>query len=147
MKFTNADVIGALRVMTHLCGGGNRLETLPALRASRIRDALARAAEPVEELRMRLISDRGGQLNEAMGRYEFTDPAADAEVNRLYLEGLREERDLELEALTLQEVEAGHYRDPATGKKEKGLDLSPDQIGLLVRLGIVIERAPVAVAG
>lgn len=135
MKLTNADVNAALAAMTQVCGGGNRLATLPALRAARIKAALAKAWEPCEEHRVQLCQDHG-KLDESGTAYVFESAAARRAFEAGWQEVLGEQREIEVETLTLAEVEAGHYRTEG-GKKESGLDLSPDHLGVLVRVGIV----------
>lgn len=138
MKLSNGDVHGALLAMNHVCGGGNRLPTLPALRAFRIKGALAQAWEGVDEIRVQMCKDQG-KMNEAGNAYVFETADAAEAFNAAWKEVCAEPRELELETLTLAEIEAGHFRHPETGKKEPGLDISPDQLGLLVRIGIVTE--------
>lgn len=144
MKITNADVQLALVAMTQLCGGGNRLPTLPALRASRIKAGLEAAWKSCDEHRIQLCKDHG-KLDDAGTAYVFESAEARRAFDDSWKQLCAEERDLELETLTQTEIDAGWYRNPETGKKEPGLDLSPDQLGVLVRVGIVTQPAEAAV--
>ena len=138
MQFTlkNEDVQRALLAMARLVGGGNRLATLPGLRAARTRTTLAKAWEPVEERRLQLLKDHGKPARGGKA-YDFDTPEARKAWADGWKEACEEERTLELEPLTLAEVGAGYYRDPETGQKEPGLDLSPEDLGILVELGLV----------
>lgn len=135
MKLTNEDVRAALEAMAQVCGGGNRLPTLAALRAFRIKATLAKAWESCDELRLQLCRDHG-KPNEDGSRYVFDSAEGRAAFDDGWKKLCAEERELDLETLALAEIEAGHYRGE-TGKKESGLDLTADALGTLVRVGIV----------
>lgn len=138
MKITNADVNACLADMTHVTTGGNRLDSLPALRAVRIREALAAAWKSVDEHRLQLAQDHG-KLNELGTHYVFeTGPAVTA-YNDGWEKALAEVRDIEIETLTLAEVQAGWFRTPE-GKRER-FDISPDSLARLIRVGIVTEAS------
>lgn len=140
MKLTNGSILNLANDMVHLCGGGNRLATLAALRAARIRDVLVGESTKLEEHRQQWIKERNGQMDLAGQRFVFATPQLGDEVNQMWDEALTEERELAVETLTMAEVEAGYFR-ARDGRKEPALDLSPDQLGRLVRLGIVVVPA------
>lgn len=130
------DVKLALDAMDQLCGGGNRLPTLTALRASRIKTALAKAWAPLEERRMQLCKDHGTL---EPGAKTFSFPSKEGQ--EAFVAGWNElataDVEVELEALTPADLEGGYFRDPNTGKREDGLDLAPEVFGVLERLEIL----------
>lgn len=142
MKLTNKELNDALAAMACVCGAdrrdgaGNRLDSLPAARAYRIKQALTAAWDEVDAVREQLCRDHGrpsedgsSYILEGPGRKAFTDA-----WSKLLDEG----RELELPAtLTPAEIDGGWYRTPE-GKREK-FDLSAEHRGLLTRLGIIGE--------
>lgn len=133
-KLKNADVTNALEAMKLVCGGGNRLPTLAALKASRIKAALAKAWEAPDQHRLQLCKDHGRLEGSA---YVFETPEAQEAFSSGWRELLEAPAEVELETLTEGEVEAGWYRNPNTKEREDQLDVAPDTLGLLAHLGII----------
>lgn len=136
MKITNADINAALAAMVHICCTGNRLDSLVAVRAYRIKEGLAKAWESVDAVRLQLCKDHG-EIEGEGSVYLFRTAAALAAFDAAWNQLQAEERELELETITPAEIEAGWFRT-AEGKKEK-FDLSPQHRGILTKVGIIAE--------
>lgn len=142
LKITNTVLSLLLADMSHVCGadsrqGGNRLDSLPAARAYRIKDFFDDAWKSCEKVRVQLCQDHG-TLKEDLSGYVFETPSAARAFNQGWTSLLAEEREFELPAtLTEAEIDAGWFRAP-DGKREK-FDISAEQRGRLKKFGIIAE--------
>jgi len=136
MKLTlkNGDLKAALDALETLCTGVNRLPTLAALRASRTFRALGGAWATVDGLRNQLIKDHGEEKD---GTFSVAPGSPGmAAFMAAWIEALGAESEVEVETLTVADIEAGWSRED--GKKGP-LDISPAELGNLRAVGILVE--------
>ena len=136
--WTNNELKAALDAMAEVCAPENRFPVVTSIRAYRNHKRLAEAWEPAEQVRNTLIQEYGEKVGDA-GSWRITDPdglAAFAEL--MQANGVA----VELEVLSLAEVEKGYVKDPATGTKEP-LGISPSAIGVLMDLHVLTEDGKV----
>lgn len=135
MKLTNGQVQAGLDALTILCNDPNRLPTLAAVRAGRAVRKLREAAEPVEAVRVRLVEEHGEKTEDGMRVPEKNYPA----FLPAYGELMAEEVDLDIQPITLKDVEAGWSK--GEDGMRVGLEISPTQLSVLVDVGLVVEDA------
>lgn len=147
MKLRNAQIKDALDCMSQLCGGTdttgkvhlplNRLPIVASLKAARTRKSLAEAWEICEEERHKLIDEYGVETGDGK---RTIPPETDAWNSfwKAYSSLLEDESEINVEPITLEDLENGYYRDPESGHKDS-LDISPVEIGVLIDTHIVLE--------
>lgn len=143
MTFRNGDLKAGLDAMEALCTGANRLPILAALRADRTYRRLREAWAPIGEKLNQLILDHGEPVKDDKGadtgQVSVTPSMAGwAEYVSARAAAYVAETEVEVETLTVADIEAGWARDPETGKKGP-LDIAPASIGHLIVLGIIVD--------
>ncbi len=135
--WTNGQVKNALDAMTEVCAPENRFPIVTSVRVYRNRRRLVEAWEPAEQVRNALIREHGVETDGG-----FSVPA-NSEGYDAFIQGFTELVEMngatvELEILSLAEIEKGYVKDPETGQKSS-LGVSPAVIGLLMELELVTE--------
>ena len=137
-EWSNGQVFAALQAMADVCTPGNRYPVVTSVRAHRNQRKVAEAWADPEKVRLELIVEHGekrpdGSIRVLSGM-DGNAAFADAFNELCAMHG----QAVELEILSLAEIEKGYTKDPNTGAKEE-LGIAPDSIGTLMDLGVVTE--------
>ena len=136
-EWTNGQIKNALDAITEVCAPENRFPIVTSIRAYRNHKRLAEAWESADQERSALIREHGVEKD---GTFHVLP---DSDGYPAFVEGYTEiiqmnGQALELEILSLAEIEKGYVRDPETGRKTD-LGVSPGAIGVLMELNVVTE--------
>lgn len=133
ITMTNGDLKASLDALVELCGQPNRLAIVPGLQASRNKQALATAWEPVEELRAAAVTEFADEGQNGISADDDGWVGFVEAFSALMLASVT----VSLDVMKVSDIEAGYTRE-ANGMKG-ALAMAPDSIGHLVALGIVTE--------
>jgi hypothetical protein len=135
VKLSNGAVRMGWQALQTLCAPINRLPVQAGMDADRSRRSLTMAVAPFEWVRQQLVADHGKQQPNGTSKVDPDMPGWE-EFAVAYNAAASEEVTLEIWPIRMADVLEGFSREDG---KRGPLDISPQELGVLRELGIVVD--------